>query len=276
MRYATPLKPRDRAPRAAREVRRWRQQRAEWFATLDPTLGFPRLFDHIPGVYFFAKDKDGHLMFASDGLLQRYQMPDDSEFIGLTDFDLNPGSMAKAYVDDDRQLLQGRTRLVERIELWWDRQGMPDWFLVTKLPLLDRRQRVQGVMGLLRRPDAAERQLPVFQTVASAVEIMRRDYAQPLLIEDVARQCGQSLRQLQRRFQSVFGITPQEFLLKTRVLAAARLLEGTSLTATEIADRCGFVDASSFTQHFRQRTGATPKAFRQKRGEPSAIQPRGS
>jgi transcriptional regulator GlxA family with amidase domain len=69
---------------------------------------------------------------------------------------------------------------------------------------------------------------------------------------------------LQRRFQSAFGITPQEFLLKTRVLAAVRLLEETSLTAGEIARNCGFVDASSFTQHFRKRMGVSPAAYRKR------------
>ncbi len=244
------------------EVRRWRQRRAEWFAALEPESCFQRLLDHIPGVCFFAKDREGHLKFANRGLLQRYQMEDDAEFIGRTDFDLNPGSMAEAYVNDDELLIRGKVKIVEPIELWWDRQGMPDWFLVTKLPLPDGRGKIQGVMGVLRRPDATERQIPVFQTVARAVEIIRRDFARPLLMQEVARSCGQSLRQLQRRFQSAFGIAPQEFLLKTRVTAAARLLEETNLSVSEIGRRCGFVDASSFTQHFRVRTGATPIAYR--------------
>jgi AraC-like DNA-binding protein len=230
--------------------------------SLEPTLLFHRLFDHIPGAHFFAKSREGHLMFASKGLLQRYQMPDDSEFIGRTDFDLNPEAMARAYVEDDRRIVAGKTAKIERIELWWDRQGMPDWFLVTKLPLYDRRRRIQGVVGVLRRPDEAERRLPVFQTVAHAVETIRRDFSKPLRIEDVARSCGQSLRQLQRRFRSAFGITPQEFLMRTRVLAAARLLETTGLTSGEIAAQCGFADQSSFTQHFRKRIGASPGGHR--------------
>lgn len=262
MRNATPLKPRERTKRPATEITRWKKEREAWMSTLEPTLLFQRLFDHIPGVYFFAKNKSGHLMFASQGLMQRYRMPDDSEIIGRTDFDLNPDTMAQAYVDDDNRLLAGKAAVIERIELWWDSQGTPDWFLVTKLPLYDKRRRVQGVMGTLRRPDEAERRLPVFQTVAQAVEIIRRDFSQPLLIEEIAKSCGQSLRQLQRRFQSAFGITPQEFLIKTRVLAAVRLLEETSLTAGEIARQCGFVDASSFTQHFRKRMGVSPAAYR--------------
>lgn len=262
MRNATTLKPRERPRRSVTEIARWRKQRSVWMASLETSMLFQRLFDHIPGVYFFAKNKDGHLMFASQGLMQRYQMADESEIIGRTDFDLNPDTMAQAYVDDDKRLLAGKADVVERIELWWDSQGIPDWFLVTKLPIYDQRRRIQGVMGTLRRPDEAERRLPVFQTVAQAVEVIRRDFSKPLLIEEVAKSCGQSLRQLQRRFQSAFGITPQEFLLKTRVLAAVRLLDESTFTSSEIARRCGFVDASSFTQHFRKRMGESPAAYR--------------
>lgn len=265
MRNATPLKPRERPRRKAGEIARWRRERAAWVAGLEPAGMFQRLFDHVPGLHFFAKNREGRLMFASEGLLRRYQMQDDSDFIGRTDHDLNPEAMAEAYVEDDRRLVAGEVGIIERMELWWDRQGMPDWFLVTKLPLLDRRGRVQGVMGLLRRPDEAERRLPVFQTVALAVEKIRRDFALPLRIEEIARSCGQSPRQLQRRFQTAFGISPQEFLLKTRVLAATRMLEETACTVGEIALRCGFVDASSFTQHFRRRLGLSPAAYR-KRG----------
>jgi len=265
MRDATALKPRQRDRLTAGEVVRWRKRRTEWVAGLEAESLFHRLFDHVPGVHFFAKNQEGRLMFASRGLLDRYQMRDDSEIIGRTDFDLNPETMAQAYVDDDKRILSGKTAMVERIELWWDQQGMPDWFLVTKLAVRDKRGRIQGVMGVLRRPDETERRLPVFQTVAQAVEIIRKDFARALRIEDVAKSCGQSVRQLQRRFQSAFGMTPQEFLIRTRLLEATRLLERTALSAGEVAGRCGFVDQSSFAQHFRKRIGVSPGAYR-KRG----------
>ncbi|MFT5108426.1 MAG: AraC-like DNA-binding protein [Pseudoalteromonas tetraodonis] len=201
-------------------------------------------------------------MFASQGLLARYSISDESEILGLTDFDLNPDPMARAYVDDDRRLLEGTAEKVERLELWWDGEGIPDWFTVIKLPLRDRKGRIQGVMGLLRRPDKSDRELPVFQTVAKAVEIIRRDYSKPISIAELSRICGQSVRQLQRRFQVAFGITPQEFLIKTRVLAAQRMLDETNLAASEIARSCGFVDASSFSQQFRKRIGLSPGAYR--------------
>jgi AraC-like DNA-binding protein len=260
----TPLKPRTRRPRSAAEVGRWETAREAWVASLDPAFHFPRLFDHLPGLHFFAKDRAGHLMFASRGLRERYSMEREGEILGMTDFDLNPDPMAESYVEDDRKLLSGAVDRIERVELWWDSQGMPDWFLVTKLPLRDRGGAIAGVMGLLRRPGDADRDLPVFQAVAKAVEILRREFATPLSVEEVARRCGQSVRQLQRRFQAAFGIPPQEFLMKTRVLAAQRQLESTSGNAAEIARRCGFVDASSFAQHFRRRLGMSPTAYRER------------
>ena len=258
----SPLKPLCRRSRSAVEVRTWEEVREAWITWIAPTSHFHRLFDTVPGLHFFAKNREGHLMFASRGLRERYSMHDESEILGMTDFDLNPGLMAQAYVDDDERLFSGDTEVIERLELWWDSQGMPDWFMVTKLPIRNRSGEVSGVMGLLRRPDQSDRELPVFQTVARAVEIIRRDFSKPILIEEISRTCGQSLRQLQRNFRTAFGITPQEFLIKTRVLAAQRMLEESSRNAAEIARLCGFVDASRFTQHFRKRIGMTPTAYR--------------
>ncbi|MFT5471111.1 MAG: AraC-like DNA-binding protein [Verrucomicrobiales bacterium] len=243
------------------------KERAAWVQELAATSLFYKLFDHLPGVFFFAKDRQGRSMFVSRSILELYQMRDESEMIGLSDFDLNPSGMAEGYVEDDQQLLSGATKQIERLELWFDRQGMPDWFVVTKLPIHDQAGEVCGVMGILRRPEETERLLPVFQTVAKAVDVIRRDFAQPLKVQDVARSCGQSQRQLQRRFQTAFGVSPQEFLIRTRTVAAMRLLEETTLTVAEISERCGFVDASSFTQHLRRRTRMTPLAYRDAAGK---------
>jgi len=67
--------------RPASEIARWRRERNQWIACLAPESLFHRLFDHIPGLHFFAKNEEGRLMFASAGLLQRYQMRDDSGII---------------------------------------------------------------------------------------------------------------------------------------------------------------------------------------------------
>jgi AraC-like DNA-binding protein/PAS domain-containing protein len=262
---AQPLQPSaTRHPRKSSQLKALEKERAVWLTKLDPANHFHRIFDHIPGVNFFVKDSKGRTMFASSGILQRYQMHDESEMLGLTDFDINPHIMAENYVRDDERLLSGKVKHIERLELWFDRQGLPDWFVVTKLPLLDNCQRPIGIMGVLRRAAKHEMKLPLMQTVSRAVDAIRRDYAKNVSLKAVAESCGLTLRNLQRRFQTAFGISPQEFLIKTRVLAAMRLLNETSLTSAEIASKTGFVDASSFAEQFKRRTDATPTEYRAK------------
>jgi hypothetical protein len=45
--------------------------------------------------------------------------------LGLTDFDINPRHMGEHYVKDDRRSLSGRAQMIERLELWFDPQGLP-------------------------------------------------------------------------------------------------------------------------------------------------------
>lgn len=264
MQKSTVLRPLRRSARGAGELERWLRYRADWLSRLAPAAHFVHLFDSIPGVAFFAKDVEGNLLFASNALLERYGMGSELEILGYKDHDINPTSMADAYVSDDRKLLSGVAEKLERMELWWDQQGLPDWHLVTKVAVRDSEGKCLGVAGILREPKEAERRLPVFQTVAKAVDLIRRDYAKPLRIEGVAQACGQSIRQLQRRFQSAFGLTPQEFLIKTRVLAATRLLENRALSVAHVAEATGFADLNLFAQHFRRRTGMSPASYRRR------------
>jgi AraC-like DNA-binding protein len=245
-------------------MNRWLRRRTAWTGQIQHADFFLKLFEQLPGVHFFAKDRDGVLMYASRGLMERYGMRDESEFLGRTDYDINPGCMAEAYVADDRRILSGEVESIERIELWWDRQGMPDWFMVSKRVVLDRDGRIHGVAGVLRRPADSERALPAFQGVAKAVELIRSQFAVGVRITDVARQCGRSLRQLQRQFQAAFGLSPQDFLTRTRVLAAMRFLDETVLSAAEIAERCGFTDPSAFGAHFLRWAGKTPIEYRRR------------
>ncbi len=244
-------------------LQRLERERAAWLSQVRPADHFHVLFDHLPGVCFYCKDLQGRFMLVNRNFMQHYQMRHESEILGFTDFDVAPLHMASGYVRDDARLLSGHSRLVERVELWFDTQGVPDWFFVTKLPLRDADGRICGTAGVVRRAAEHEMELPTIQNVAQAIEIIRRDFAGPILLSEVARTCGLSMRHFQRRFQDAFGFSPQEFLIKTRVIAAMKLLEETNLSASEIAERCGFVDGSSFAEQFRARVSQTPSAYRQ-------------
>lgn len=60
------------------------------------------------------------------------------------------------------------------------------------------------------------------------------------------------------------GITLRQYIINYRLKAAKRLLELTDKTAVEIADECGFTDASYFAKTFKSAFGMTPKEYRNK------------
>ena len=258
-----PNAPRPSRRRAARSLpQALARERDRWLSKVHSNAHFHTLFDHLPGVCFYCKDASGRFMLVSRGFLQHHRLRHEREILGLTDFDVAPHHMASGYVRDDARLLSGKARCVERVELWFDLQGTPDWFFVSKLPLKDANGRICGTAGVVRRAAEHEMELPIIQNVARAVEIIRRDFAGPVVLSDVARKCSLSVRHFQRRFQHAFGFSPQEFLMKTRVIAALKLLEETNLSTAEIAARCGFVDGSSFAEQFRHRVGQRPTAYR--------------
>ena len=250
--------------RTSQEVpgRKLSAERATWLSKIHPNGHFHTLFDHLPGVCFYCKDKRGRFMMVSRSFLQHHRLQHEQDILGLTDFDVAPHQMASGYVQDDARLLSGESNFIERVELWFDKQGIPDWFFVSKQPLKDAAGRICGTAGVVRRAAEHEMQLPIIQSVAKAVEIIRRDFAGPMVLSNVARDCGLSVRHFQRRFQHACGFSPQEFLMKTRVIAAMKLIEETNLTAAEISTRCGFVDGSSFAEQFGQRVGESPSAYR--------------
>lgn len=239
-------------------------KREAWLRDIDPTNLFHRLFDMIPGVYFFAKNHKGEVMFASQGLLDLYHIADEAAIIGLTDFDLNPSDMARSYVQDDARIYASGKPLLNRVELWFDRFGMPDWSVVNKMLIRSRAGKVIGIMGFSQTYEDRAKLLQPFQGISKAVSHLRRNYQDNISIKEMARLSGLSPRQLERKFRSAFGVSPQQFLIKTRLLAACRALRETVKSLAEIAFNSGFSDQSAFARHFRRHIGMTPGQFRRK------------
>ncbi len=221
-----------------------------------------QLFDGLPGLHFFAKNREGRIMYLSRSICLRYGLEKDSSVVGLTDFDLNPHGMAESYVSDDERIYATGEPITGRVELWWDAQGVPNWYVVTKQPLWSRGGTIVGVMGIIQDYEGHARLHVPWREIAPAVRHIRRHFRGAVSMAALAGKAGLSLRQLQRKFRAVLRLTPQEFLIKTRVLAACRLLRESDVPLATVAGQCGFYDQSSFTEHFRRHAGQTPHAYR--------------
>ncbi|WP_202517611.1 AraC family transcriptional regulator [Streptomyces sp. SID685] len=100
-----------------------------------------------------------------------------------------------------------------------------------------------------------------FRRFHRAVE---RDFAATRRVEDYAAALGYSRRTLTRATEAATGMSAKRYVDERVVLEAKRELAHGDLAVGAVAERLGFAGAGDFTKFFRQRTGATPTAFRRR------------
>jgi AraC-like DNA-binding protein len=85
---------------------------------------------------------------------------------------------------------------------------------------------------------------------------------EPISLEDAAAVAGLSAFHFLRLFAKVLGLTPHQYLVRTRLKRAAALLAEENRSITEIALDVGFNDLSNFVRTFGSAAGVSPSRFR--------------
>src|SRR5487761_1903223 len=98
---------------------------------------------------------------------------------------------------------------------------------------------------------------------------------QEIDLERAAAEAGISPFHFLRLFASVLGVTPHQYLVRSRLRHAARLLADDDRPVTEIAYDVGFGDLSNFVRTFHRAAGVSPRRFREaSRGKRKIFQDR--
>jgi AraC-like DNA-binding protein len=98
---------------------------------------------------------------------------------------------------------------------------------------------------------------------------------QEIDLERAAGEAGISPFHFLRLFSRVLGVTPHQYLVRSRLRHAARLLADDDLPVTDIAYDVGFGDLSNFVRTFHRAAGLSPRAFREaSRGKRKIFQDR--
>ncbi|UCI05541.1 helix-turn-helix transcriptional regulator [Mesorhizobium sp. B1-1-8] len=101
--------------------------------------------------------------------------------------------------------------------------------------------------------------------VAEAVRRIELDADQPLSLAELAGETATSPYHFLRTFKHVAGLTPYQFLLRTRLHRAAVRLRTSNEAISAIAFDAGFNDLSTFNRRFRREMGEPPGAYRARR-----------
>lgn len=222
-----------------------------------------QLMDELSATMFCAKDTTGRYVAVNQAFVDRTGERSRRTVIGRRAEDLFVPGLAEHYTQQDRFVLDSGRVVRNELELILRPGGVPGWYLTAKLPV-----HVDGaVVGLvsvsedLRTYDTAD---VAVNSLSRVVALVHERLAEPITVAELAAAAGCSPSTLDRRMRRVFSLSPQQFVLRTRIDHAAALLTAGDLSIAEVATGSGFYDQAAFTRTFGRLTGETPAQFRRR------------
>lgn len=100
------------------------------------------------------------------------------------------------------------------------------------------------------------------EKIRESARWIKENYSKAISVAKAAESAAMSKRNFQRRFKCEFGMTPLEYLLRTRFEVVCAMLRNTDLPVDKIARRCGMGDGNRLGRLFKERYGVSPTQFR--------------
>lgn len=107
--------------------------------------------------------------------------------------------------------------------------------------------------------------IPLVQSlyrIGRVIGKLEKNYRHDWTLAEIARTAHMSKSGLMTTFREATGHTPIDYLIRIRLQKAAELLTGSSMTVSEIATECGFIDSNYFSRQFRKKYNLNPREFR--------------
>jgi len=86
-------------------------------------------------------------------------------------------------------------------------------------------------------------------------------------IDELSRQVCYSSRQLNRKTQGLFGVSPEELVIHKKFRTAIQIMHNQERSLTDIAYQSGFYDQAHFCRIFKKFTGYTAKQYQSQKSE---------
>jgi AraC-like DNA-binding protein len=238
--------------------------RREFLNSLAHDSQILKLFDLIPGVAFYIKDREGRFIALNQKTCEYCGVAQEVDALGKTDYDFFPFSNADSYRTDDFSVMESGQPILNRIESE-PQQGSSDRLVVTnKIPLRNIEGKVIGIAGFSRHVDRLSGRAGTADDFAKTIDHLKKKFNEHLSTAELAKMSGMSVSQFERRFRRAFSSSPRQYLLRLRVDAASRLLTFTSRPIAQISLECGFHDHAHFTRSFKKMMNMTPLNFRKR------------
>lgn len=100
------------------------------------------------------------------------------------------------------------------------------------------------------------------QLAEEILQLLHRNYAQPITLSYLESQFNFSSQYLSRTFKEAYNTSIMNYLIQLRVKLALKLLADAGLSIAMVAERVGIPDISYFGQMFKSIQGVTPSQYR--------------
>ena len=236
-----------------------------FFSRIADPMAISVLFDHLPAVYLFMKDRNGRFTRMNKALYALLGVANEAEVIGKTDYDFFASELADSYLAEDSHVMRTGRPLADRVWHVPDASGVLRWYISTKIPLFDEEGEVIGIAGAMQDFEKAGAVLAPYRQMSDVVKHVSDHYAEKLSSQSLAAMAHLSVSQFNRTFKKLFQTTPARYIAQVRIHAACGLLATTQLSLEAIAQRTGFCDASHFVKQFKRVMNETPRDYRLRR-----------
>lgn len=97
--------------------------------------------------------------------------------------------------------------------------------------------------------------------IEKSIEYIHQCFGKKLTVAKLAKLANMSESHFIRIFKKETGLAPMEFLIKTRIDKARKLLRNRTRTITEVSLQCGFSSTSHFSSSFAKHMGISPSEY---------------
>lgn len=251
-------------PKTLRE--RKRLQRAFLDQVGPNAVALKLLMDSLPDACFNMKDLRGRLMVLNRRNCEVCSLASEYEAVGRRSDEIFPSGFAKDYYDREARVIATGQPVLNDVAT--HATDLSSDLMISNVVLLrDVRGRPVGTANLYRLESGAKAMPDWHGDMKAVTAYVNQHYAEDIRVSDLARMTPYREVKFIRLFKSVIGVTPGQYILRTRLNAARRLLETTAKALGDIAADTGFFDQSHFTRHFRRSFGVTPSAYRRRHRE---------
>lgn len=238
--------------------------RKQFGESIDGLLPIADLFDSVPDILIFIKNRDFRYVAVNETFVSRCGLPNKESAIGHTAAELYPELLAEAFFEQDHEILASGIGFSDRLELHLYPGGRSGWCLTCKEPILGKNGSIVGICGVSRDLHAPGDTQKDFSALSKTVDFIHKHFDEALRLPQLAEMSGLSVYQFDQRIRGLFHLTAGQYLVRVRIDSACEKLSSTHDPIAQVALACGYSDQSAFSRQFKQAVGVSPLAYRKK------------